>query len=89
MLTQIIVVLFIHESGCGFSLKDNPSNYGTDIVTNVERIKFADSSLALDLDANAGPPIKSRGCSNTSSKAVQRLKSPAAHYFNLTKAGSI
>ena len=37
----------------GFTLKDNPSNYVTDIVTNVERIKFADSSLALDLDINA------------------------------------
>ena len=43
----------------GFTLNDNPSNYRTDNVTYVERIKFADSSLALNLDGNAGTPIKS------------------------------
>lgn len=36
----------------GFTLSDNTGNQGTDTLLNVERIQFADGSIALDLNAN-------------------------------------
>lgn len=39
----------------------NSGSDGTDILINIERIKFSDSSLALDLDGNAGITAKILG----------------------------
>ncbi len=39
------------KTGIGFSLMDNSGRDGTDTLQNVERIKFADQSIALDVGA--------------------------------------
>lgn len=39
------------KTGTGFSLVDNSGRDGTDTLQNVERIKFADRSVALDVGA--------------------------------------
>lgn len=40
------------KSAAGFTLVDNTGASGTDTLQNVERVKFADGSIALDLAAN-------------------------------------
>lgn len=40
------------KSGAGFTLVDNTGASGTDLLQNVERVKFADGNIALDLAAN-------------------------------------
>ena len=52
----------IAGSGSGRSVADGTSGRdGTDSLTNIERLKFSDGSLALDLDGNAGKVAKILG----------------------------
>ncbi|MFZ5774075.1 MAG: M10 family metallopeptidase [Thermodesulfobacteriota bacterium] len=48
------------QSG-GFAVQDNSGRDGLDSVSNVERLQFADTRLALDLDGNAGMTAKLLG----------------------------
>jgi hypothetical protein len=44
-----------------FIVKDNVGSNGTDTLTNIERLLFADTKVALDLDGNAGTTAKILG----------------------------
>ena len=44
----------ITQTLSGLTVNDSSGAEGTDTLTNVERLQFADSSLAFDLDGNAG-----------------------------------
>lgn len=44
----------ISVSGGNFVVADRSAHEGTDTLRNVERLKFADGNVALDLDGNAG-----------------------------------
>ena len=49
------------QSGAGFTVTDATGAEGADTLTNVERLQFADTKLALDLDGNAGTTAKILG----------------------------
>lgn len=44
----------IQSTSSGFQVTDNSGAEGVDTLTNVERLKFADTSVALDISGNAG-----------------------------------
>lgn len=44
----------IQKTSTGYKVTDNSGAEGMDTLTNIERIKFADSALALDISGNAG-----------------------------------
>lgn len=44
----------IQSTSSGFQVTDNSGAEGVDTLTNVERLKFADTSVALDVSGNAG-----------------------------------
>ena len=44
----------LSNTATGFTLADNAGSDGTDTLTGVERLHFADTNVALDLDGNAG-----------------------------------
>jgi len=44
----------LSRSGDGWSFSDRSGQHGTNTLVNVERLQFADTSLALDTDGNAG-----------------------------------
>lgn len=47
------------SSSSGLSAKDKRSNAdGTDVLSSVERLKFADKTMAIDLEGNAGVVVK-------------------------------
>lgn len=50
-----------HADGTWTIKHDNGRSDGTDTLSNIERINFADISLALDLDGNAGLTAKTLG----------------------------
>ena len=45
----------------GYSLNDNANPGNQDTLTNIERVKFADAHIALDLDGHAGEVAKLLG----------------------------
>lgn len=50
------------QSGTGFTVTDSTGAEGTDTVTNIERLAFADTNVALDVtDGNAGTTAKILG----------------------------
>lgn len=51
----------LNPSGSGYTVTDTSGTAGTDALTNIERIAFADGMLALDLDGNAGMVVKALG----------------------------
>ena len=51
----------LNKTAGGFTVKDNVGTEGTDTLSNVERTKFTDMGLALDLDAAAGITAKILG----------------------------
>ncbi len=44
----------VTKTGTGFTVADNSGAEGTDTLTNVERLQFADKKLAFDVDGSAG-----------------------------------
>ncbi|MBE2202671.1 MAG: hypothetical protein IAE79_28930 [Anaerolinea sp.] len=42
----------------GYTVRDNSVTDGTDTLTNVERLQFANAKLAIDLEGNAGTTAK-------------------------------
>ncbi|TFW09419.1 DUF4214 domain-containing protein [Oxalobacteraceae bacterium OM1] len=44
----------ITKTNTGYTVKDNVSTEGTDVLMNIERLHFADSSIALDASGTAG-----------------------------------
>lgn len=44
----------VHRTPGGFTVKDTVGAEGTDSLTGIERLSFADKSLAMDLDGAAG-----------------------------------
>lgn len=51
----------VSASGTGFSVSDRSGSEGVDTLTGIERIRFGDSALAIDLDANAGVVARTLG----------------------------
>jgi hypothetical protein len=51
----------LSKTASGYTVTDNVGGGGTDILTNVERLKFSDASVALDLGGNAGEAAKILG----------------------------
>ncbi len=51
----------ITRAGDTITVQANSGNDGTDTLTNVERLKFSDFSLALDISGNAGTTVKILG----------------------------
>jgi hypothetical protein len=49
------------HSGADYVVKDAAGTEGTDRLTGIERVKFADGALALDIDGNAGTAAKVLG----------------------------
>ncbi|MFN7086248.1 MAG: calcium-binding protein, partial [Burkholderiales bacterium] len=50
--------LTLARTGSGFTLVDNTGAEGSDTLTAIERLQFADAKLALDLDGHAGSTVK-------------------------------
>ena len=48
----------ITKTQFGQTVQDNTSTDGTDTLTSIERLRFGDAKLALDLDGHAGQAIK-------------------------------
>jgi len=48
----------IARTATGFTVADTSGAYGLDSLQNVERLKFSDVSIALDLDGHAGQAAK-------------------------------
>jgi hypothetical protein len=44
----------VTKTVAGYTVKDNTGNDGTDTLINVERLKFADKTIAVDTAGNAG-----------------------------------
>lgn len=44
----------VQKTAAGVSVIDNAYGFGTDTLSNIERIKFADAGIAFDIDGNAG-----------------------------------
>ena len=44
----------ITKTGTGYSVKDNVGADGTDTLINIERLQFADKSIAFDVNGTAG-----------------------------------
>jgi serralysin len=51
----------ILKTSAGFTLVDKTLAEGTDTLTGIERLHFADENVALDLDGNAGMTVKLLG----------------------------
>ena len=51
----------ISQTTSGWTVQDTTGKTGTDILSNIERLSFADSKLALDLSGNAGTTAKILG----------------------------
>lgn len=51
----------INKAGDNFTITANNGSDGSDVVINIERLQFADTQLALDLDGNAGLTSKILG----------------------------
>lgn len=51
----------VSTSGTGFSVSDRSGSEGVDTLTGIERIRFADGALALDLGGNAGVVARTLG----------------------------
>jgi hypothetical protein len=51
----------ITKTANGYKITDKAGSDATDTVSNVERVKFTDSHLALDIDGNAGTTAKILG----------------------------
>lgn len=51
----------ISQTTSGWTVQDNSGKTGTDVLTNIERLNFADNKLALDLSGNAGTTAKILG----------------------------
>ena len=51
----------VSTSGTGFSVSDRSGSEGVDTLTGIERIRFGDSALALDLGGNAGVVARTLG----------------------------
>lgn len=51
----------VGPSGAGWSVADQTGTDGTDTLSGVERLQFANTALALDLDGNAGTTAKILG----------------------------
>jgi serralysin len=51
----------LNQTATGFSVQSLSSPEGVDRLQNIERFRFADQALALDLDANAGMTAKVLG----------------------------
>jgi serralysin len=51
----------ILKTSAGFVLTDNTLVEGTDTLTGIERLHFANENVALDLDGNAGMTVKLLG----------------------------
>lgn len=49
------------SSGTGFAVADRSGAEGTDTLTGIERVRFDDRSLALDLSGNAGVVARTLG----------------------------
>ena len=49
------------RTGSSHTVHDNSGTDGTDILTNIERLHFADAKVAIDLDGNAGTTAKILG----------------------------
>ncbi len=48
-------------AGAGFSVADRSGAEGTDTLTGIERLRFADKNVALDLSVNAGVVARTLG----------------------------
>lgn len=51
----------VSSAGTGFSIADRSGAEGTDTLTGIERVRFADKSLALDLFGSAGVVARTLG----------------------------
>ncbi len=51
----------ITKTSTGFTITAKTGTDGTDLLQNIERLQFADKSLAIDLDGNAGKVVKILG----------------------------
>lgn len=51
----------VSGSGTGFSVSDRSGAEGADTLTAIERVRFSDKSLALDLSGNAGIVARTLG----------------------------
>ncbi len=49
------------RSGAGVFTIEKPNSAGSDTLLNIERLRFSDTNLALDLDGNAGTTAKLLG----------------------------
>lgn len=51
----------ISQTTSGWTIQDNTGTTGTDTLSNIERLTFSDTKLALDLNGNAGTTAKILG----------------------------
>lgn len=51
----------LNKTSTGYTLTDSANRRNPDTLTNVERVKFSDAKLALDLDGHAGEVAKLLG----------------------------
>lgn len=51
----------LHKTPLGWEVTDRTGADGTDTLTQIERLQFADTSIALDLDGHAGTTAKILG----------------------------
>lgn len=51
----------VTKTDVGYTVKDNFGTTGTETLTNIERLQFRDTNVALDLDGHAGQAVKILG----------------------------
>ena len=56
-----LVQYTVNKSGSRYIVSEPTGSDGTDYLTNIERLKFKDKSIAIDLDGNAGTTAKILG----------------------------
>ena len=62
----------VNKSGNRYIVSEPTGSDDTDYLTNIERLKFSDKSIAIDLDGNAGTPIPMATTSLSNSASINK-----------------